>query len=251
MQQMQFYTNMARPGIMLTTDMQFGTEQLAELRRLWEEQTTGVNAGRTPILTAGLKPFIVQPGTAKDAELAEIFKMSQQNIALAFRIPLQMLGITSGGAGGGSAAPTTELIQSWLAGSLGFALNHVEEAFGKTFGLYGQPDEYVEFSTATLLRSNLKDRIDALVRGVQGGVYSPNEARAQEELPAVEFGDEPRVQQQVVPLSAAEGIPTTPGSPAAPPALPAPAPEPKMLELFDDAASIRSRFRASHVRHSI
>jgi hypothetical protein len=48
-----------------------------------------------------------------------------------------------------------------------------------------------------------KDRIDMLVRGVQGGVFSPNEARAEEDLPAVEYGAEPRVQMQVVPLSAA------------------------------------------------
>jgi hypothetical protein len=53
------------------------------------------------------------------------------------------------------------------------------------------------------------------VRGVQGGVFSPNGARNQEGLDSVEYGDEPRVQQQVVPLSAAAGIPV----PAAPPAL--------------------------------
>jgi hypothetical protein len=33
-------------------------------------------------------------------------------------------------------------------------------------------------------------------------VFSPNEARAEEDLPAVEYGDEPRVQVQVQPLSA-------------------------------------------------
>jgi hypothetical protein len=49
---------------------------------------------------------------------------------------------------------------------------------------------------------------------VQGGVFSPNEARNQEGLDSVEYGDEPRVQQQVVPLSAAANIPV----PAAPPA---------------------------------
>jgi hypothetical protein len=50
------------------------------------------------------------------------------------------------------------------------------------------------------MRSDPKDQIEVLVRGVQGGVLSPNEVRGRERLPRVEFGDEPRVLQQVVPL---------------------------------------------------
>jgi hypothetical protein len=107
-------------------------------------------------------------------------------------------------------------MQFWLASGLGFALNHVEQAFDKFFGLAGQPDEYVEFDTAALLRSDQKDRIDALVRGVQGGIYSPNEARNQEGYDNVAYGDEPRLQAQVVPLSAAGSIPSTDTAPAAP-----------------------------------
>jgi hypothetical protein len=62
-----------------------------------------------------------------------------------------------------------------------------------------------------------------LVRGVQGGVFSPNEARAEEDLPAVAYGDEPRVQVQVQPLSAAAATPAAPAAPAAPaPAAPIP-----------------------------
>ena len=68
-------------------------------------------------------------------------------------------------------------MQSWIASGLGFALNHIEEAFGVLFELKGQPDEYVEFDTAALLRSAQKERIEALARGVQGGIFAPNEAR--------------------------------------------------------------------------
>ena len=57
---------------------------------------------------------------------------------------------------------------------------------------------------------------------MQGGIYSPDEARALEDLPRVPggHGEEPRVQQQVVPLSWQEPQP----EPAAPTA-PEPAPE--------------------------
>jgi len=216
-QQTSFYLNEARPSAVLSTDLVLDKEQAAALRDRWNEQVKGLGQGGTPILTAGLK---VQPWAVggKDAETAEILKLTNEHIALAFRVPLQILGI--GGAPYGSAEL---LMQSWIASGLGFALNHIEEALGLLFQLRGPPDEYVEFDTAALLRSALKDRIDAYVRGVQGGIYAPNEARNQEGLDSVPFGDEPRVQQQVVPLSAVENMPE---SPSAPPSSPAPAPLP-------------------------
>jgi hypothetical protein len=131
--------------------------------------------------------------------------MSAERICWAFRVPLQLLGL-----GGAPLGSTEALMELWLKSALGFALNHVEEAFDRLFDLKGQPEEYTEFETAALLRSNQKDRIETLVRGVQGGVYSPNEARAAEDLDAAPYGDEPRVQSQVVPLSAASAIPTAP-----------------------------------------
>jgi hypothetical protein len=144
--------------------------------------------------------------------LAEMLKLPDQHIALAFRIPLQILGI----AGGTPFGSTELLMQSWIASGLGFALNHIEDAFGLLFNLKGQPEEYVEFDTKALLRSAFKERIAALAQAVQGGILAPNEARAEESYAAVKFGDEPRVQQQVVPLSAAGAIPAAPGSPGAP-----------------------------------
>jgi HK97 family phage portal protein len=223
-QQLQFYLNQARPSIVLSTDMILDGTQVQELRDRWDAQTRGAAAGGTPILTAGLKPQAVG-GNVKDAEIADMFKMTRENIALAFRVPLGILGI------GGANAPDVEALnRAWLASGLGFLLNHLEEAFDALFELDGYPDEYVELDTAALLRSAPKDEIEGLVRGVQGGIYSPNEARARVELPKVAYGDEPRVQQQVVPLSAAANIdkkptgpnPTNPNPPApdAPPAAP-------------------------------
>ena len=257
-QQFAFYQNQARPSQVLQTDEKLTREQIDMLRDRWNEQSRGLNQGGTPILSAGLKPMQLTMN-AQDAQLVEMMKMSDQHIALAFRIPLQILGTSTGGSGSLGQGPTELLMHSWIAQGLGFALNHLEESLGNLFGLAGQPDEYVEFSTSVLLRSSMKDRIAALAQGVQGGIYSPNEARAVEELPEVEYGDEPRVQQQVVPLSAAAAIPAAPPSPGSPGAPPAPkedAPatpdvpsgEPGKKDFFDDLERerLRSRFRASH-----
>jgi HK97 family phage portal protein len=196
-QAISFFENQSRPSGTLNTDMPLERKQVEELRARWNEQTQGLNAGGTPILTNGLK-FTPMATAAKDSMLADIMKMTDQNIALAFRVPLQILGV-----GGTPFASTEALMQSWIAMGLGFALNHVELAFDQLFGIDRVDGQYTELDTSILLRSNFNERMEGLQKGVIGGIMSPNEARALEGLPAVEAGEEPRVQQQVVPLSQA------------------------------------------------
>lgn len=239
-QQVQFYVNQSRPSFLLTTDVVMKREQAQELRAWWNEQSQSENVGGTPILTSGLKAQPVQT-SAVDSQLVESLKMNDQNIALALRIPLQMLGI------GNSTFSSTELLmQQWVATGLGFTLNHIEEAFGLLFGLRGVPDEYLELDTRALLRSAYRERIEGLARGVISGIYSPDEARAQEDLPAVPggHGAEPRVQQQVVPLS--YGSEMQPPSPQ--PATPPPQDTPPS-DNADATASELASFRAAYDEH--
>lgn len=222
-QQVAFYLNQARPSFMLETDEKLNKIESEDLRERWNAQTQGDNAGGTPILSWGLKakPVSVSPA---DARLADMLKITDQNIALAFRMPLQVLGV-----GDTPFASTEALMSAWKSSGLGFALNHIEEAIGNMFGLKGQPDEYLELDTEALMRSNFKDRMEGLSRGVISGIYAPDEARNKEGLPRVPggVGKEPRVQQQVVPLSyGAEMKPPDPNktgaspSPQPPPANP-------------------------------
>ena len=197
-QQIAFYLNQARPSFMLETDERLTKEQITTLRESWNAQTLGENAGGTPILAWGLKAKPVTT-TANDGQLAEMLKMTEQNVALAFRVPLQILGV-----GGTPFASTEALMAAWKASGLGFALNHIGEAFGQLFGLKGMPFEYLEFDTKALMRSAFKDMVEAYKNGVIGGIFSSDEARDEGfDLPATPngAGKEPRVQQQVVPLS--------------------------------------------------
>jgi len=249
-QQIRFYMNQARPSHVLSTDLRLDKEQVDVLRQKWDEQSRGVGVGGTPILSSGLKPFQISTNPI-DSQLADVMKTTDQRIALAYRIPLQMFGL-----GGGQVGSTEALMQMWIATGLGFCLNHLEEGFGTFFNLNGVPEEYLEFDTSVLLRSAFKDRVDAYVRSVQGAIHSPNEARAAFDMEPVKYGDEPRVQQQVVPLSAAGKIPAAP-APGAPPAQPAAGgpelsapPSPDAPRGITDAekSNIVSSFRTSHAR---
>lgn len=231
-QQIAFYLNQARPSFMLETDQQLTKDQTEQLRQRWDEQTQGENAGGTPILSWGLKAKPVTIG-AKDAELAALLKITDQSIALAFRMPLAVLGI-----GDTPFASTEALMSSWKASGLGFCLNHIEEAIGNLFRLKGQPDEYLEFDTEALMRSNFKEMIEGLAKSTTSGIHSSDEARNKLGLSTVKggHGAMPRVQQQVVPLSyGTEMKPPDPNKPA--PALPAPArtvPEDDDQRSYDD-----------------
>jgi hypothetical protein len=210
-QQLAFYHNQARPSFILSTDQILNADQMKQLRGKWDEQSQYLAAGGTPIMSAGLKPLPIY-SNATDSQLAEVLKMSDQHIALAYRVPLQILGI-----GGTPFASTEALMQSWRASGLGFALNHVEEAFGQLFGLRGQPEEYVEFDTSVLLRSSFKERVEGWTAGIKGGLFAPNEARAEFSLSKQKNGDLVRVQQQDVPLSYGVNLKPPDPKPATPP----------------------------------
>jgi HK97 family phage portal protein len=244
-----YASNEGRPSGVIETDMtDLGEEGIREIRAKWDERTRGVNAGGTPILTHGLKYNAVNSGGSggsRDGRLADMLQITDQRIASAYRVPLSMLSLF--GSGAQPQGSTEALMQAWIAEGLGFCLNHVEEAIGRSFDLAGQPDEYLEFDTSALLRSLFRDRIEALARGVQGGIYSPNEARALESLPEAEAGDEPRVQQQVVPLSFALEPPPAPAAPPAPPAA-APAADPQPAA--NDRAAIAAKIREAANSHA-
>ena len=195
-QQTAFYLNQARPSFMLETEQQLTAQQTQDLRDRWDAQTKGDNAGGTPILAWGLKAKPVTT-SASDGRLADLLKLSDQNVALAFRMPLQILGV-----GGTPFASTEALMSSWKSTGLGFILNHIEEAFGLLFKLGGQPDEYLEFDTDALLRSSFKEMIESLANA-SGKVMTKNEARAKIGLGRKDGGDEIYVQMQDIPLSMA------------------------------------------------
>jgi HK97 family phage portal protein len=219
-QAVTFYGNQSRPSGVLQTDLTLTPPQVDDLRQRWDTQAKGLQAGGTPILTSGLKwqPITV---SAADAQFAEAMRLSDQQIAEVFRVPLAIIGSEAQPMGS-----TEALMAFWIANGLGFALNQVELALDKVFGISRIDGEYSEFDTSILLRSAFQTRIEGLARAVQGGIYSPNEARALESLPSVKDGDEPRVQQQVVPLSAWDKALMRKQPPPAPPAAPTDNPPP-------------------------
>jgi phage portal protein BeeE len=193
-QQVTFYINQARPSFMLETDAAVTKEQTEACANGGMSRRTGENAGGTPILAWGLKakPVSVSPA---DSRLPTCSRSRIRALRLHSECRSRCLGV-----GDTPFASTGALMSAWKSSGLGFALNHIEEAIGNLFGLKGQPDEYLEFNTDALMRSNFKERMEGWAIATSAGL-AINEFRNAEGYASVKDGDEPRVQQQQVPLS--------------------------------------------------
>ena len=202
-----FHKNMARPSGIIETDLQLTQDQSEQLRALWEDKSTEWNKGRTPILTSGMKWKPAQM-TAVDADIINTLKMTSLDIARVYGIPAALLGIE----GAGAVASTEALINRWRAQGLNFVAQHIENSLGRLFQL--PANESFRFDLDNLARSEFESKVRSLTTGIQQGLFSPNEARSMVNQPAVKYGDEPRVQAQVVPLSQVEMMNSAPAAPA-------------------------------------
>ena len=191
--QAAFFSQMSRPSGVLSTETVLNKDQLESLREAWYKQSQKVAQGHVPILSGGLK-WQQLSISSQDAQLIEAQRLSIEEIARVYGVPLPVIGdMTSS-----TLNNVEQLISLWLSISLGSLLENIEQSFVKLFDL--PANESVDLDVTGLLRTDFQARIDGLTKAIQGGLYSPNEARAREGLHAVENGDVPMVQQQMVEL---------------------------------------------------
>ncbi len=206
-----FFSNMSRPGGVLRHPGKLEETAMKRIKERWQQISGSGNTGDVAVLQEGMEWQALEM-TAVDSELAKIYQLSERQIFQLFRVP-PFLG---GDLEKATFTNVESLTRFYLQSCLGFYFDHLEAAFTAFFRL--PPNEQIQFDVdQALLAGDLKERMDAYGKAVQNGVMSPNEARARESLPPAEFGDQPRVQQQLVPL--AFGVQqTVEGAGVAPPA---------------------------------
>jgi HK97 family phage portal protein len=213
--QATFYTNMNRPSGVLSTEQILTKDQMKQLREAFDEQSHGLNAGKLPVLAGGLR-FYPMGISSQDAELILAQRMSIEDVARCFGVPLPIVGDLTHA----SLNNVETMINFWLATGLGSLMENLERSLDAAFGL--PASEYIEFDEKALLRMDYEKRIDAITKAIQGGVMSPNEAREGEGLPPVSGGETVFLQQQMVSIDMlAELHAATIASKNAPPPAPA------------------------------
>ena len=162
--------------------------------------------------------------TSVDAQLIEQLRYTVEDVARVYQLPLFKLGDYTKV----SYSSTEQLTRIYHSQCLAAHMESLEDRFTQFFGMNPR-QEWLEYDTDALFRTEMQQRIDALAKSVQGGIRTPNEARKSEGLNPIDGGDTVYMQAQMTPLTILEAksaapqpIPPQPPTTAA--ALPLPAP---------------------------
>jgi HK97 family phage portal protein len=224
----RFFGNSSQPGGVLTAPGQIADDTAKRLKEHWERNYTGANAGRIAVLGDGLK-YEAMSVTATDAQLIEQLKLSAQVISACFHVPAWKIGVAPLPAG----QKIEDLNQIYYSDCLQSLIESVEASLDEGLGLSAVTGRElgVEFDLDDLLRMDTGTLTTALRDQVGAGITAPNEARARVNLPPVEGGATPYLQQQNYSLAAlakrdAREDPFAAPKSEAPPAAAAPALKP-------------------------
>lgn len=147
----------------------------------------GPQVGGMPLLEDGME---MRSNTlnAKEQQFLEVAQLSLETVARVYHINPAMLGAT----GGITYANMREFRKGLYGETLGPTLEKVQQKLNaRLLGIVGSPaGEYLEFNLRKKLAGDFEAE-GAVLQGATGGPYmTVNEARARQNLPRVEGGDE-------------------------------------------------------------
>ena len=189
-----FFGNGARPGGVLTAPGEIKQETATRIKEYWDGNFTGANAGKVAVLGDGLK-YEQMMMTAADAQLIEQLKWTAETVAAAFHVPFHMIG------GPPPAYNNIEaLLSQYYSQCLQVLIESIEVCLDEGLRL---PDNMgTEFDLDDLLRMDTATKVKAAAEAIGAGFMSPNEARQKFDLPPIEGGASPYLQQQNYSLAA-------------------------------------------------
>jgi len=182
------FMNSAEPGVVLLSEKTLTKPQQDRLIESWKAAHQGpANANQPTVLEGGMK--IERPTTTnKDSQFIELRTFQVEDIARLYGVPPHLIGLTEKQTSYGTG------VEQMAIGFLEFNLLDwlvMWETAVKRDLLSEDTDKSVfgEHLVDSLLRADLKTRMDAYALGIQNGILSRNDARKKENLPPYEGGD--------------------------------------------------------------
>jgi HK97 family phage portal protein len=184
-------------GGILTAPGNIGPDDAKKLEDWWTANYTGEeNIGKVAVLGGGLKFEKPTAMSFVDAQLIEQLKWDDEKICAVLHVPPYKVSV--------GPIPSYNNVEALGQEYYGDCLQiHFESLeLCLTEGLELKTGYEVEFDLDALNRMDSVQKMEAATKGVVGGVYSPNEARAKFNLKPVKGGDTPYLQQQNYSLAA-------------------------------------------------
>jgi len=162
----------------------------------------GSNAGKMPMLEDGMeiKPYQFN---SKEAQYAETKQLSREDVAAAYHVNPSLIWHTTTQ----TYASAKDNARALYADCLGPTLQMLQQRINSfLLPMVGaDPDTYVIFDLTEKLKGSFEERASILQASVGGPWMTRNEARADNDMPPIEGGDE-----LIVPLNVVEGGQSSP-----------------------------------------
>ena len=191
----RFNAYITRPKDVAPWDDDTKRKWLTAFREGWGAD--GESAGRMPLLEDGMeiKPYQFN---AKEAQYAETKQLSREDVAAAYHVNPSLIWHTSTQ----TYASAKDNARALYADCLGPTLQMIQQRINSFLlpMIGADPNTYVEFDLTEKLKGSFEERASILQASVGGPWLTRNEARADNNLPPIEGGDE-----LIVPLNVVEG----------------------------------------------
>ena len=191
----KLFTNMSRPGGILSAPGAISNDTATNLKTQWEAGFGGENMGRVAVLGDGMtfQPITI---TAVDSQLVEQLRLTGEEVCRAFGVPPYKVGIGPMPAYNNINA----LDQAYYSQTLQELIENIELLLDEGLEL---PSAFrTQFNLEDLLRMDADTQTKVMGDRIKAGLLAPNEGRAKLGMRPVIGGDTPYLQQQNFSLEA-------------------------------------------------
>lgn len=181
----RFNAYITRPANVQPWDDETRKRFVSAFRASWGQG--GENAGKMPLLEDGMeiKPYQFN---AQQAQYAETKQLSREDVAAAYHVNPSLIWHTTTQ----TYASAKDNARALYADCLGPTLQMIQQRINSFLlpMIGADPDTYVEFDLTEKLKGSFEERASILQASVGGPWLTRNEARADNNLPPIDGGDE-------------------------------------------------------------
>lgn len=169
----------------------WSTEAADRFRRGWQAQyaADGPSAGGTPVLEDGMK-FTAAAQSSKDLQYLEVRKLTREEVAAVYHVPPPMVGILDKATFSNITEQHKMLYQDTLGPWLTMFAEEIALQLIPDIAPGEVADLYVEFNLREKLSGSFEERAAQMQTSVGGPWMTINEARALDNRPPIDGGDE-------------------------------------------------------------
>lgn len=192
------FKNGMMPTVAFKVDRTLKPEQRDDFRAYVQTISGAMNAGKSPVLEAGVTPEMIGINPV-DAQLLESRGHSIEEICRWFGVPPWMVMKTDQGSNWGTGLEQQQI--AFLTYCIMSYTAPIEQCVNKKLlTAVDRLEHYSEFSLEAFLRADSAGRAAYLSTMSQNGFITRNEGRMKENMPRMPGGDVLTVQSNLVPL---------------------------------------------------